>query len=252
MQRQDRMAFDVLLELVNVLSVLATAALVILTIKPCRASGIPYLLAIPAGFGLMTVAFAVQALQPFLVSGSPLLGSPVEAVWLLIETYGMLFLAFAYARRTRLRLLGESTLADLLVAALVTLVFLVVIFVSMAFRAVDAAPTNGEFFLRAVIVSATIYLVYETLRNWKLTQKASQGIVAISFALVLVAQVGFILALGNLGSVATFLAYEGRLMFLFLFNSVLLVGVKKNDPVAVMRRLGLGAPAHSRPTVFQK
>ena len=246
------MAFDVLLESVNVLSVLATAALVILTLKPCRASGVPYLLAIPAGFGLMTVAFAVQTLQPFLVSGSPLLGSPVEAVWLLIETYGVLFLAFAYARRTRFRMLGESTSADFIVAALVTVVFLVIMFLTGIYGTVIAASIIGELFLRIVIMAATIYLVYETLRNWKLTQKASQGIVTISFALVLVAQVGFILALGNLGSVATFLAYEGRLMFLFLFNSVLLVGVKKNDPVAVMRRLGLGAPAHSRPTVFQK
>lgn len=246
------MAFDVLLESVNVLSVLATAALVVLTIKPCRASGVPYLLAIPGGFSLMTVAFAVQAIQPFLVSSSPLLGSPVEAVWLLMETYGVLFLAFAYARRTRLRLLGASTLADILVAVLVTLVFLVVIFSTLAFGPVDAASTNGEFFLRAVIIAATIYLVYETLRNWKLTQKASQGIVTIGFAFVLVAQVGFVLTLGNLGSVATFLAYEGRLMSLFLLNSVVLVGVKKNDPVAVIRRLGLAAPAHSRPTLFQK
>ena len=246
------MAFDVLLELVNVLSVLAAAALVILTIKPCRASGVPYLLAIPAGFGLMTVAFAVQALQPFLVSASPLLGSPVEAVWLLIETYGVLFLAFAYARRTRLRLLGESTSAALVVAALVTVVFLVVIFLTGAYGTLDAASINGEFFLRVVIMAATIYLVYETLRNWKLTQKASQGIVTIGFAFFFVAQVGFLLALGNLGSVATFLAYEGRMLGLLLLNTILVIGVKKDDPVSVMRRLGLGAPAHFRPTLLQR
>ncbi|MGA2627272.1 MAG: hypothetical protein ABSF63_09465 [Candidatus Bathyarchaeia archaeon] len=246
------MVFDVLLESVNVLSVLATTALVILTIKPCRASGVPYLLSIPTGFGLMTVAFAVQALQPFLVSSSPLLGSPVEAVWLLIETYGVLFIAFAYARRTRLLLLGESETADLLVAGLVTLVFLVVIFATQAFGAADAASTNGEFFLRGIITAASIYLVYETLRNWKLTQKASQGIVTVGFAFFFVAQLGFILALGNLGSVAIFLAYEGRLMSLFLLNTILIVGMKKDDPVAVMRRLGLGAPTHSRPTYLQK
>ena len=246
------MAFDALLESVNVLSVLATADLVILTIKPCRASRVPYLLAIPAGFGLMTVAYFVQALQPFLVSSSPLLGSPVEAVWLLIETYGVLFLAFAYARRTRLLLLGESVTADLLIAGLVTLVFLVVIFATQVFGAVDAASTNGEFFLRGIITAASIYLVYETLRNWRLTQKASQGIVTIGFAFFLVAQVGFILALGNLGSVAIFLAYEGRLMSLFLLNTILIVGVKNDDPVAVMRRLGLGAPVHSRTNYLQK
>ena len=246
------MAFDVLLELVNVLSVLAAAALVILTIKPCRASGVPYLLAIPAGFGLMTVAFAVQALQPFLFFGSPLLGSSVEAVWLLIETYGVLFLAFAYARRTRLPLLGESTSAALVVAALVTVVFLAVIFLTGAYGTVDAASINGEFFLRVVIMAATIYLVYETLRNWELTQKASQGIVTIGFAFFLVAQVGFLLALGNLGSVATFLAYEGRMLGLLLLNTILVIGVKKDDPVSVMRRLGLGAPAHFRPTLLQR
>jgi hypothetical protein len=246
------MAFDALLESVNVLSVLAAAALVFLTIKPCRASGVPYLLSIPAGFGLIMVAYAIEALQPFLVSGSPLLGSPVEAVWLLIETYGVLFIAFAYARRTRLVLLGESEKVDLLVAGLVTFVFLVVIFVTEVFGAVDAASANGEFFLRAVVMAASIYLVYETLRNWKLTQKASQGIVTIGFAFHVVAQVGFILALGNLGSVAIFLAYEGRIMFLFLLNALLLIGVNMNDPVAVMRRLGLAAPAHSRPTLLQK
>ncbi len=246
------MAFDVLLEGVNVLSVLASASLVILTIKPCRASGVPYLLAIPGGFGLMTVAFVIQSLQPFLVSNSPLLGSPVGAVWLLVETYGVLFLAFAYARRTRLLLLGESGTADLLVAGLVTFVFLVIIFATQAFGAVDAASTNGELFLRGVITAATVYLVYETLRNWKLTQKASQGIVTVAFAFHLVAQVGFILALGNLGSVATLLAYEGRIMAFFLFNALLLIGVDKNDPVAIMKRLGLGAPAHSRPTILQK
>ena len=246
------MAFDVLLESVNVLSVLATAALVILTLKPCRASGVPYLLAIPAGFGLMTVAFAVQTLQPFLVSGSPLLGSPVEAVWLLIETYGVLFLAFAYARRTRFRLLGESTSADFIVAALVTLVFLGIIFLTGIYGTVVAASIYGELFLRIVIMAATIYLMYETLRNWKLTQKASQGIVTIGFLFFLVAQVGFILALGNLGAVATFLAYEGRMLSLLLLNTILIVGVKKDDPVSIIRRLGLGAPAHSRTSLLQK
>lgn len=43
-----------------------------------------------------------------------------------------------------------------------------------------------------------------------------------------------------------------RIVFLFLFKSVLLLGVKKNDPAAVIRRPGLAAPAHSRPTLLQK
>jgi hypothetical protein len=239
--------FDPVLESVNVLSVLATAALVILTAKPCRASGVPYLLAIPAGFGLMTVAFAVQAFEPFLVSFSQLLGSPVEAVWLLTQAYGALFLALAYARRTRLPLVGESTSAALLTAALVTLAFLGIrLMTPTAEAAGGVAPPNGELFLRVIIVAAFVYLTYETLRNWALTQKASQGIVTIGFIFFLMEQLGFLLALWNLGSVALFLAYEGRIMGLFLLNAVLIVGIRKDDSIAVMRRLGLGAPAHDR------
>jgi hypothetical protein len=245
------MAFDVLLESVNVLSVLATAALVILTLKPCRASGVPYLLAIPAGFGLMTVAFAVQTVQPIVVAGSPSLESPVEAAWLLTQTYGVLFLAFAYARRTWLRLLGESTSFDLLVAVLIALVFLGVILLTRAYGPLDVALINGELFLRGIITAGAIYLVYETFRNWSLTQRASQGIVTIGYALFIVEQLGFILALANFGSVAVFLAYEGRMIALLLLNAVLVVGVKKGDPVVVMRRLGLVGPAHSRPILLQ-
>ena len=244
------MAFDVLLESVNVLSVLATAALVILTIKPCRASGVPYLLAIPAGFGLMTVAFAIQTVQPVLVAGSPSLESPLEAAWLLTQTYGVLFLAFAYARRTWLRLLGESTSFDLLVAVLTALVFLGVILLTRAYGTVDAALINGELFLRAIIMAGAIYLVYETFRNWSLTQRASQGIVTIGYALFIIEQLGFILALANFGAVAVFLAYEGRMVALFLLNAVLIVGVKRDDSIAAMRRLGLSGPAHSRPTLL--
>jgi hypothetical protein len=244
------MVLDVLLESVNVLSALATAALVVLTSKPTRASGVPYLLAIPAGFGLITVAFAVQIFQPFLVSGSPLLGSPVQAIWLLTQTYGMLFIAFAYAKRTRLRLIGESTTADLLTAALVTIVFLAVMFATRAFGTVEAASTNAELFLRAVIMVATVYIIYETLRNWSQTRKASLGFVTIGFTFFLIEQVGFILALGALGSVAVFLAYEGRIVGLFVLNTLLIVGVRRGDLVSVMKRLGLAAPAHYRATPY--
>ncbi|MGA8904587.1 MAG: hypothetical protein WB661_06225 [Candidatus Bathyarchaeia archaeon] len=242
------MALDVLLESVNVLSALATAALVVLTSKPTRASGVPYLLAIPAGFGLITVAFIVQIFQPFLLTGSPLLASPVQAVWLLTQTYGMLFIAFAYAKRTRLRLLGESTTADLLTAALVTMVFLAVMFAASAFGTVQVASTNAELFLRAVIMAATVYIIYETLRNWSQTRKASLGFVTIGFAFFLIEQLGFILALGALGSVAVFLAYEGRIVGLFVLNALLIVGVRTGDLVSIMKRLGLAAPAHYRAT----
>ena len=85
------MIFDPLLESVNVLSILATVALVILTAKPCRASAVGYLLAIPAGFGLMAIGFVFQALEPFFVSFSQLLAMPVEGIWLLTQGYGVLF-----------------------------------------------------------------------------------------------------------------------------------------------------------------
>jgi len=168
---------------------------------------------------------------------------------LLIQAYSVLFLALAYARRTRLPLLGESTSAALLTAALVTLVFLGITF---ATPAEAMGSLGGAFFLRAVILVALLYLTYETLRNWALTQKASQGIVTISFVFFLIEQLGFIFALLNLGSVAVFLAYEGRIMGLFVLNALLIMGVKKNDSIAVLRRLGLGAPAHSRPLTLVK
>jgi hypothetical protein len=79
-----------------------------------------------------------------------------------------------------------------------------------------------------------------------MTQKASQGIVTIGFVFFLVEQLGFILAMWSLGSVAVFLAYEGRIMGLFLLNALLVLGIKKDDPIAVLRRLGLGARAHDR------
>jgi hypothetical protein len=160
----------------------------------------------------------------------------------------VLFLAFAYARRTRVRLLGESTTIDLLVAALVTLVFLAVIFVAGSYGMIDAALMEGGFLLRAVVIVAFIYLVYETLRNWWFTQKASQGIVTIGFVFFLIEQLGFVLAMSNLGSVAVavFLAYEGRIMGLFVLNAILIVRIRKDDPIIAMRRLGLVAPVHAR------
>ena len=236
---------DILLESVNLLSVLGAAALVILTAKPFRTSGVPYLVAIPAGFGLMTLAFSIQFLLPLLLPGPAVLTSTAFAVATLIRTYGTLFIAFAYAKRTRVRVLGESTTFDLLVAALVTLVFLGVVFLTQATGAAEAA-LNGQLLLRIIMVGAFSYLVYETFRNWALTQKASQGIVTVGFAFFIIEQIGFILAMANFGSVALFLAYEGRIMGLFVLNAVLTVGIKKEDPISVMRRLGLVAPVHYR------
>jgi hypothetical protein len=239
------MAFDPLLTAVNLLSVVAAASLVVLTLKPCRASSVPYLLAIPVGFSLITVDFLIQLLEPFLVSDSPVLGLPVTGVSLLIRMYGTLFLVFAYARRTRFPLLGESTTAAPLAAALITLAFFGSMFATTALTA-ESVPVVAELFLRIVIIAATVYLIYETLRNYNLTHRASQGFVTIGFAFFLVEQLGFTLALGYVGAVATFLAYEGRTLGLLVLNAVLIVGVKKDDLVMVMKRLGLAAPAHSR------
>jgi len=236
---------DILLESVNLLSVLGVAALVVLTAKPFRTSGVPYLVAVPAGFGLMTVAFSIQFLQPLFLPGPTALASTGEAVSTLIGTYGTLFIAFAYAKRTRVRVLGESTTFDLLVAALVTLIFLGAVFLTTA-NGVAGSALNGEILLRAIMVGAFAYLVYETFRNWTLTQKASQGIVTVGFAFFIIEQMGFILATANLGSVALFLAYEGRIMGLFVLIVILTVGIKKEDPIMVMKRLGLVAPVHSR------
>ncbi len=240
------MMFDPVLTAVNLLSVISTAALVVLTTKPCRASSVPYLLAIPAGFGLITIAFLIQVLEPFVVSSSPVLGLPVTGVSLLMQTYGSLFLVFAYARRTRFRLLGESTTAGLLAAVLITLAFFGSIFATQALGTAESVPIAAELFLRTVIIAATIYLLYETLRNWNLTHRASEGFVTIGFAFFLVEQLGFTLALGYLGSVATFLAYEGRTLGLFVLNAILIVGIKRGDLLVVLKRLGLGAPAHTR------
>jgi hypothetical protein len=240
------LAFDTVLTAVNLLSVIATAALVVLTTKPCRASSVPYLLAIPAGFGLITVAFLIQVLEPFLVSSLPVLGLPVRGLSLLLQTYGTLFLVFAYARRTRFRFLGESTVAELLAGLIVTLAFFVSVFAAQELGTAESVPVVAELFLRTVIITATIYLMYETLRNWNFTHRASEGFVTVGFSFFLVEQLGFTLALGYLGSVATFLAYEGRTLGLFVLNAVLIVGVKKGDILAVIKRLGLSAPAHSR------
>jgi hypothetical protein len=240
------LAFDTLLTAVNFLSVIATAALVVLTAKPCRASSVSYLLAIPAGFGLITVAFLIQVLEPFLVSSLPVLGLPVRGLSLLIQTYGTMFLVFAYARRTRFRFLGESTAAEVLTAVFITAAFFGSVFAAQAFGTAETVPIAAELFLRTVIIAATIYLMYETLRNWNLTHRASEGFVTIGFSFFLIEQLGFTLALGYLGSVATFLAYEGRTLGLFMLNAVLIVGVRKGDFVVVIKRLGLGAPAHSR------
>jgi hypothetical protein len=143
-------------------------------------------------------------------------------------------------------LLGESTSLELVSAALITVVFFAVIVGTEAVGGTGFASISAEVFLRAVIMVAMVYVMYETFRNWSFSHKASQGFVTIGFALLFVGQLGFMLALTNLGPVAIFLGYEGRVMGLFVLNAVLMVGIKRNDLVGALRRLGLGAPARSR------
>jgi hypothetical protein len=116
------MAPNLLISTVDLLSALATAALAIATAKPCRASGVAYLLAIPVGFGLITVAFSVQLISSWIVPDFASLGLPLGVVYLLMQTYGLRFLAVAYARRTRLRVIGESTSVELVAAIIITIV----------------------------------------------------------------------------------------------------------------------------------
>jgi len=241
------MTFELLILAVELLSILATAALAIWSMPPCKSSHVPYLLGIPVGFGLIAIAYVTETLTLLL----PSLMSPaqlsINVANLLTQTYGFLFLAFVYARRTRLPYLGESPLIELASALIITI--FIITESMLAFPIVS--PQYGlsslvaiNLFVRLLILFATFYLVYETARNWSLTKKASEGFVVIGFAFLLVEQIGFIMALGNLGPVAIFLGYEGRLLGLFVLNAVLYFGVKKGDFLVTLKRLGLGAPTH--------
>ncbi len=244
------MALDPVISTVDALSGLATAALAISTAKPCRASGVPYLLAIPVGFGLITVAFSMQVLFSWIGLNFFPLGLPFGVLYLLTQTYGLLFLALAYARRTRLRIIGESTSIGLAAGVVVTIVLLGLTLTSQRLPA-GLVPPNAEFFLRAVMSIAALYLVYETSRNLSLTRRAVDGFATIGFALLLVEQIGFILVAQTQGAVASFLAYEGRVLGLIVLNAVLLVGVRKGDFVTPLKRLGLVVPAHKTSVAVQ-
>jgi hypothetical protein len=227
---------------VDLLSACATGALVVLTAKPCKLSNVPYLLGIPAGFGLITVAFLAQAIAALI--DIPPTGFVLNFIYLLTQTYGLLFLAFTYARRTRMRWIGESRPVELGVAIAITLTLFAAIFLSNIQLSPNELPVGVIFFLQTVTVLSTVYIVYEAVRSWSILRKPVEGYAAIAFALLFAGQVGFILATSGLGAVAVFVGYEGRLLGLFVLNALILVGVKKNDFMTVLKRLGLGAPAH--------
>lgn len=238
------MPVNLVIVTVDVVCVLAAISLMLATIKPCRAGRVPYLLGIPAGFGLMTVGFASEGLTAMALPVIPILGQSLLFASLLTQTYGFLFLAFTYARRTRVRLVGQSGVGAFASAIGVTVLLVAIILAGGLPTQSDAIPINSELLARMVMVVAILYILYETGRNWSFTHKASDGFVSIAFLLLLVEQLGFTLVLADVGSVATFTGYEGRVLGLFVLNAILYIGMKQGDFITALKRLGLEAPAH--------
>jgi hypothetical protein len=233
-----------LVVVVEILSTLATLTLVFSTLKPCRESGISYLLGVPAGFGLLTIAFATNAFLNITQLVLPASGLILGVVFLLTQTYGLIFLGLTYARKTRLKFIGESVSVELAIPTAVTIAVLAYSLTYDRSGSVNAVPLSVSLPLRAVMALAAFYIVYETGRNWGLTRRASEGFVTVGFLLLLVEQIGFMLAEGNFGDVAIFLGYEGRIVGLFVLVAVTFVGIKKGDFTNLLKRLGLEAPAH--------
>jgi len=235
---------NIVIVTVDVVCVTAAAALTWFTFKPCHASRVPYLLGIPAGFGLLTIAFAMEALTVLALPNMPNLGQSLLLAFLLTQTYGFLFLGFTYARRTRLRWIGESNVGMIASAVVITLVLVGTIFAAGLPAASDVIPVGSQFLARGIMLFAILYLVYETGRNWSLSRKASEGFVCVAYLFFLAEQLGFILGLGNFGDISTFLGYEGRVLGLFILNTILYIGVKPGDFITALKRIGLEAPAH--------
>jgi hypothetical protein len=223
---------------VELISALVAASLFQATLKPCRDSSVSYLLGIPAGFGLMTIAFAVNSVELF---GGGLI---LDAIFLLVQTYGLLFIALTYARRTRLKFVGESVSIELAIPSVVTILALGYVFAYENPSSLSAVPFGMNLTLRGVMALASLYLVYETARNWTLTRRADQGFVTIGYGFLFIEQLGFLLQAGPFGDVAILLAYEGRIAGLFVLLAITHLAVRKSDPSTVLRRLGLTALAH--------
>jgi len=225
----------------EIVSAIAALTLVYSTLKPCKSSGIQYLLGVPSGFALVAIGFIVGI--PYLTF-DPSFSSirlVTGVISLLTQTYGLLFISLTYARKTRLRILGESIILEIAIPALITIG--AVTFVLISDPATGAAISTLETPLRMVMALCTLYVVYETERNWGFTQKASEGIVAIAFGFLFIEQVGFLLASFDFGEVAVFLAYEGRIVGLAILIALTVIGARRVD-FNVLRRLGLTALAH--------
>ena len=222
-------------------SAIAALTLVYSTLKPCKSSGIQYLLGVPAGFALIAIGFIMGI--PYLIVDASMVSVRLVTgvISLLTQTYGLLFISLTYARKTRLRILGESIILEIAIPALITIGAVTSVLIS--------DPTTGaaisilETPLRVVMAFSTLYVVYETERNWSFTQKASEGIVAVAFGFLFVEQLGFLLVPFNFGGVAIFLAYEGRIVGLAILIALTVLGMRRAD-FNVLKRLGLTALAH--------
>ena len=222
----------------ELISALVAASLFQSTLKPCRDSGVAYLMGIPAGFGLLTIAFVASTLEFF---GGGLI---LDAIFLLVQTYGLLFIALTYARRTRLRFVGESVSIELAIPSIVTVLVLGYVLVYENPSSLPTVPLSMNVTLRGVMLLASLYLVYETARNWTLSQRASIGFVTIGYAFLVVEQLGFLLQAGGAGDMGVLLGFEGRIVGLFVLLAVTHIAIKGGDPTAILRRLGLTALAH--------
>jgi len=225
----------------EVISAIAALTLAYSTIKPCKSSGIQYLLGIPAGFALIAVGFITGIAYLTVGTNSPSISLVTGVISILTQTYGLLFISLTYARKTRLRILGESIILEIAIPALITIAAVMLVLLS--------DPTTGEAVytlelpLRIVMALCTLYLLYETERDWSFTRRPGQGVVAVAFSFLLVEQIGFILARLDFGDVAIFLGYQGRIVGLAILIAVTIVGINRAD-ANVLKRLGLTALAH--------
>ena len=226
------------------ISALAAVAVFYYTWKPLKASGVPYMLGIPAGFGLLALAFLINLVTVVINAYQVRGGLILSVIYFLLETYGILFLAMTYARRTRLKFIGESFSIELAIPALITVIVVAHALIFEDVALYFSAPPTMQFYLRVVMALALIYLVYETSRDWKLAHRSVEVPVIFAYTALLFEQIGFIMSIQWFPDVTTFIGYEGRILGLLLLLGISVVNVKRNDFATIIKRLGLAAPTH--------
>ncbi len=235
-----------LLVVAGAISVLFAAGIFYLTLKPCKTSGISYLVGVPASFSLLTLSFIMNLCTTVLNSTQLLAGPILNVLYLLLETYGFLFLALTYARGTWARLIGKSSLTELAIElTLPTLITIAVIFQALGFENLTLSQYVSQTIaplLRTAMTFAVAYLVYETSRNREMTRK--REVIILAYATFLIEQAGFIMSTQWLPGIMIFLGYAGRISGLLLILGLCSVGVRKNDLGTIIRRLGLSVPKH--------